>query len=124
LFLDKIGKVVGSGGAAVIYSALLKETDVQMAVKSYYPTDNTFSIQRDMYIGFELSLETEYTLNYEDDFTTEKFQCVVMKLMNSSLEKFLIPYIDSNPKKYLSDEVCLYISCINLFVFHRKWLLK
>jgi hypothetical protein len=100
----------------VVYSAVLKETNVQMAVKSYYPTDNSFSIERDMSTGFELRLKTEYTLNYEDSFTTGKFQCVVMKLMNTSLEKFLIPYINSNPKIYLSDEVCLYsyFICLSL----------
>jgi serine/threonine protein kinase len=108
--------VVGSGGAAVVYSAVLKETNVQMAVKSYYPIDNVFSIQRDMSTGFELRLKTEYTLNYEDTFVAGELQCVVMRLMKTTLQKFLNPYIKSNPKKYLSDDVCLYIYYICLFV--------
>jgi serine/threonine protein kinase len=109
LILDKIGKIVGNGGAAVVYSALLKEKNLEMAVKSYYPIDNNFSIQRDMSTGFELRLKTEYTLNYVDSFIAGEFQCVVMEFMKTSLEKFLSPYINSDPKKYLSDEVCLYL---------------
>jgi hypothetical protein len=93
----------------VVYSALLRETNVEMAVKSYYATDDRFSIERDMSIGFELRLKTEYTLNYEDTFVAGEFQCVAMKLMKTSLEKFLNKYIKSNPKEYLSDEVYLYI---------------
>jgi serine/threonine protein kinase len=117
LLLDKIRELVGSGGAAVVYSALLKETNVQMAVKSYNPTEDNFSIERDMSIGFELRLKTEYTLNYEDTFVAGELQCVVMKLMKTSLEKFLNPYINSNPKKYLSDEVCVYICLFCIFVY-------
>jgi serine/threonine protein kinase len=119
--LDKIGKSIDSGGAAVVYSAVLKETNEKMAVKSYYPTSNKFSIQRDMSTGFELRLETEYTLNYEDTFVAGDLQCVAMKLMTTSLEKFLSPLINSNPKKYFSDEVYLYIF-FYLFVclFDRK----
>jgi serine/threonine protein kinase len=115
LVLDKIGEIVGSGTIAVVYSSVLKETNVQMAVKCYYPTDDILSIKRDMSIGFELRLKTEYTLNYEDSFVAGKFQCVVMKLMKTSLQKFLNPYINSNPKKYLSDEVCS-IYFIYLFI--------
>jgi serine/threonine protein kinase len=118
LILDKIGKLIGFGGAAVVYSAFLKKTNVQMAVKCYNPTDNGFSIQRDMSIGFELRLKTEYTLNYEDSFVARELQCVVMELMKTSLEKFLTPYINSEPKIYLSDEVYSYICFICLF--HRK----
>jgi hypothetical protein len=88
LLLDKIGELVGSGAAAIVYSALLKETNSQMAVKSYNPTENGFSIERDMSTGFELRLKTEYTLNYEDSFVAGELQCVVMKLMKTSLEKF------------------------------------
>jgi hypothetical protein len=80
LLLDKIGELVGSGAAAIVYSALLKETNSQMAVKSYNPTENGFSIECDM--------STEYTLNYEDSFVAGELQCVVMKLMKTSLEKF------------------------------------
>jgi hypothetical protein len=87
-----------------------------MAVKSYNPTENSFSIERDMSIGFELRLKTEYTLNYEDSFVAGELQCVVMKLMKTSLERFLNPYINSNPKKYLSDEVCAYVCFVYLFV--------
>jgi hypothetical protein len=64
-----------------------------MAIKSYNPTDNSFSIQRDMSIGFELRLKTEYTLNYEDTFVAGNYQCVVMELMKISLERFISPYI-------------------------------
>jgi hypothetical protein len=92
----------------VVYSAVLKEKNIRVAVKAYYPTDNDFSIQRDLSIGFELRLKTEYTLNYEDTFDAGPFKCVVMKLMTTSLEKYLNPLINSDPKKYLSDEVCLY----------------
>jgi hypothetical protein len=35
LLLDKIGELVGSGEAAIVYSALLKETNSQMEVKEY-----------------------------------------------------------------------------------------
>jgi hypothetical protein len=105
------------GGAAVVYSSVLKETNVEMAVKSYYATDNAFSIQRDMSIGFEVRLKTEYTLNYEDSFDAGKYQCVAMKLMTTSLEKFLSPFINSEPKKYLTDEVCSYFYFILCFCF-------
>jgi serine/threonine protein kinase len=115
IVLDKIGELVGSGAVALIYSALLKETNVQKAVKCFF-TDNVFSIKRDMSIGFELRLKTEYTLNYEDTFVVGKLQCVVMKFMKTSLKEFLDPYINSSPKKYLSDEVCSYL-CFILFCF-------
>jgi hypothetical protein len=109
LLLDIIGELVGSGAAVIVYSALLKETNSQMAVKSYIPTEDNLFIKRDMCTGFELKLKTEYTLNYKDSFVAGEFQCVVMNLMKTSLEKFLNPYINSNPKKYLSDEVFLFL---------------
>jgi hypothetical protein len=103
----------------MVYSAVLKEKNVEVAVKAYYPTDNGHSIQRDLSTGFELRLNTEYTLNYEDTFNAGELQCVVMKLMTTSLEKLLTPLINSNPKKYLSDEVCLYFYLFVCF-FDRK----
>jgi serine/threonine protein kinase len=103
--LDKIGKLIGQGGVALVFSALLKEKNVEMAVKAFFPTDSSFSIERDLSTGFEKRLITEYTLNYEDEFVAGEIQCVVMKLMKTSLEKVLNRLINSNPKIYLSDEV-------------------
>jgi serine/threonine protein kinase len=102
--LDKIGKLIGQGGTAFVYSALLKEKNVEMAVKVFLPTYLS-SIERDLSTGFEKRLSTEYTLNYEDEFVGGKIQCVAMKLMKISLEKILDPLMNSNPRIFLSDEV-------------------
>jgi hypothetical protein len=83
---------------------------------SYDPTEDNLSIERDMCIGFELRLETEYTLNYEDTFVAGELQCVVMRLMKTSLQKFLNLYINSSPKKYLSNKVCVHVSFVYLFI--------
>jgi cell division ATPase FtsA len=92
----------------MVYSAVLKrkEEDIKMAVKVYFPVnvDDKLGFERDMYIGFELRLKTEYTLNYEDMFDAGPFKCVVMELMTTSLENFLNPLINSNPKK-LEEEI-------------------
>jgi hypothetical protein len=107
----------------MVYSAVLKEKNVRMAVKAYFPVGGKekLHIERDVFIGSELRLKTEYTLNYEDTFDAGEFKCVVMEFMTTSLENFLSPLIASTPKKYLSDEVCSYFYLfINFFFFDSK----
>jgi serine/threonine protein kinase len=122
IFLDFIEKFIGKGAAAAVYSAVLKEKKLKMAVKAYFPVkaSEKLPIDRDMFIGFELRLKTEYTLKYEDTFDAGPFKCVVMELMTNSLENLLSPLIHSNPKKYLSDEVCSYFYLFINFFFDRK----
>jgi hypothetical protein len=77
-----------------------------VAIKAYRPSDdNGLSMKRDILIGFEKRLESEYTLNYQDEFIAGQFHCVVMEFMNTSLNKILNPLISSSPKTLLSDEV-------------------
>jgi serine/threonine protein kinase len=99
----------------MVYSAVLKDKNIKVAVKAYFPVkvNEKLHIDRDIFIGSELSLKTEYTLNYEDAFDAGPFKCVVMELMTTSLENFLNPLINSNPKKYLNNEVLL----IFLFIY-------
>jgi serine/threonine protein kinase len=102
--LDKIGKLVGRGKTALVYSALLKEKNVRMAVKAFLPTD-VDTLKRDLTNGFEKRLNTEYTLNYEDDFVVGEIRCVTMKLMKTSLKRILDPLMNSNPKILLNNGV-------------------
>jgi hypothetical protein len=62
-------------------------------------------MERDLNIGPDQRLYSEYTMTYEDVFEFEGHMFAVMPLMKSSLDKYLEPYLSLQPKKFLSDEV-------------------
>jgi hypothetical protein len=79
-------------------------SNTEIAVKVFDSTDDGSQILRDITIGFNEKLVSEYTLNYKDEFIAESdpkeensslrgsknFQCVVMDLMDGSLRDFLL----------------------------------
>jgi serine/threonine protein kinase len=103
-FLDEITEYIDEGGFAFVYKCVSKDTNTEMAVKVYKVT-TLESISRDIKIGFNKNLDSEYTLNYRDKFTIEinkeTFQGVVMDLFDCSLRKYLL----NQNGKLLSDEV-------------------
>jgi hypothetical protein len=105
IFSDEIKDFIGSGVTADVYICILKETNTEMAVKVFKPTSDGGPIARDITIGFNKKLDSEYTLNYRDKFTVKSrggdFQCVVMDLLDSSLNKFL----KNQNGQLLSDDV-------------------
>jgi serine/threonine protein kinase len=97
--------LIGSGSFADVYKCILEGTNVEMAVKVFRLTSNEKPILRDITIGFNKNLDSEYTLKYKDKFTINckagNLQCVVMDLLDNSLEKFL----SNRNEQLLSDEV-------------------
>jgi hypothetical protein len=77
------------------------EDNVEVAVKSFLPVDSNSgkAIERDLKVGTDPRLISEYTLIYEDSFEFEGLLCVTMPLMKISLENYI------QKRKILSDEV-------------------
>jgi serine/threonine protein kinase len=82
----------------------LKDTNKEMAIKIYKIIEDRKKISRDIDIGFNKNLDSQYIVNYRDKFIVKSregnIQCVVMDLLDGSLNKFLL-----NQKKLLTDEV-------------------
>jgi serine/threonine protein kinase len=93
-FLDEIKNFIGNGASADVYKCILKDTNTEMAIKVFKPTEDGKPILRDIAIGFNKELDSEYTVKYRDKFTIKcgekNFQCVVMDLQDSSLDRFLL----------------------------------
>jgi hypothetical protein len=60
-------------------------------------------MDRDLNIGFDVRLSSEYTMIYEEAFDFQGYLFTVMPLLKSSLDKYL--NLSSHTKKLLIDEV-------------------
>jgi hypothetical protein len=106
LILDVIKRFITRGYRAEIYEALLKEKNKVIGIKMYISSeDDKEYIDRDISVGFNEKIKSEYTLEYQDKFCTGEFQCVTMELCETSLDKIVKPLISSKPKILLSDDV-------------------
>jgi serine/threonine protein kinase len=109
-FSDVVGNMIGHGATANVYEALLEKlnSEVQkVAVKVFFPTDvSDDSIVRDITHGLDKRLSSDYTLTYIETFVYKQYRCVSMPLMQTSLQKFLNPYIEKGLKRYFDDDVC------------------
>jgi hypothetical protein len=62
-------------------------------------------MERDLNSGDDSRLHSDYTIIYSEVFDFKGHVFAVMPLMKGSLDKYLDPYLSSQPKKFLSDEV-------------------
>jgi serine/threonine protein kinase len=107
--LDVIGNIIGHGATAVVYESFLEEQNLKVAVKAFLSSKTKdLSMLRDISTGTDERLSSNYTLTYSETFFHDKFQCVSMPLMETSLDKFLNPYIEKEVKEYFNDDVCYF----------------
>jgi tRNA uridine 5-carbamoylmethylation protein Kti12 len=103
-----VKECIGRGGSADVYKCLFLEKNIEMALKVFHIHDDAKSIIiRDESVGFDKELESDYTLNYKDRFIIKiegvTLKCVVMDLLNTSLDKFLLS--KSMSKELMSEDV-------------------
>jgi serine/threonine protein kinase len=104
-FLDIIGNCIGFGSFGYVYEAVEKESQKKVAIKGFLPNDDPKSMERDLDIGIDPRLYSEYTMTYVEVFNFQGYLFAVMPLMKTSLDKNLNPYLLSRGKKLLSDTV-------------------
>jgi serine/threonine protein kinase len=104
--LDLITRYIADGGAAIVYEAEWVEKSKKIAVKVFKAVFNKSGIDREISIGFEKRIDSEYTLNYQDKFIADNFLCVTMELMETSLDRFIGIHPDTSyPKVFLKEDV-------------------
>jgi hypothetical protein len=72
-------------------------------------------MDRDILMGLEKRISSDYTITYFEIFNSGNFQCVSMPLMKCSLQKELTPLMKNSKKTYLSDEVLILYYKLNKF---------
>jgi serine/threonine protein kinase len=101
-YLDIIGNWIGNGSFGNVYEGVEKESQKKVAIKVFLPNNDSKSIERDIYIGTDERLRSEYTIIYEEIINLEPNLFAIMPLMINSLNEFTT---SPEPKKLLSDEV-------------------
>jgi hypothetical protein len=110
-----VKECIARGGSADVYKCLFLEKNVEMALKVFHVSTGASVIDRDKSVGFDKELESEYTLNYTDRFVIKikenlSLDCVVMELLNSSLDKFLFSKLES--KELMTEDVFFFFFLI------------
>jgi serine/threonine protein kinase len=105
-YLDIIGKWIGNGSYGNVYEGIEKNTKTKVAIKVFFPNNDSKSMERDINSGLDERLRSEYTIIYEEVLKLGENLFAIMPLMINSLDKYLIKFTTSSKqKKFLSDEV-------------------